>query len=197
MRILVAGIDSDIGYEIAAVHRELGDEVVTTSRNGKGDHHMEISHPYGWPRFEANAFDKIYYTVGIHDGRSSRMEVMQVNAFATYDFLNSVGSSLKQGGQCVVLSSGWGSIAGVQGQQNVWYRMSKAALNMGVAVLAQRYTHCRWTLMQPGWVLSKINRAGGPQALTPRYSADTLVHAAKNVTEHFAFIDNTGKKMEF
>ena len=197
MHIMVCGIDSDIGLQIATQHRALGDTVVTTSRNGIGDYRVELNHPYAWPKFERDTFDLIYYTIGIAEGRTSRMEVMQVNCFATHDWLNMMGGTVKPGGKLVVLTSGWGSIGSVDGHQSPWYRMSKAALNMAVAILAQRYKSQIWTLMQPGWVYSKMNRAGGPTSITPTHSATCIIRESAKVTEHFSFIDYTGAKLEF
>lgn len=201
MRILVVGIDSDIGAEIAKLHKEDGDDIVTTSRNGKGTHTVELSHPFTWPKFKEKEFDKIYYTIGIGDQRSSRMEVMQVNAFITCDFLNAIAYSAKDNCKIVVLSSEWGSIKRIKSMRAAAYRMSKAALNMGVAIAAQRHQRLNWILMHPGLVKTKmtewLSRNATETVLSPTESASGIITASKNCADQFCFIDYNGEAVPF
>ena len=84
-----------------------------------------------------------------------------VNAFATYDVLRELANkSMNDGGHVIVFTSGWGSIQysiDTTAYSNHAYRMSKAALNMGVALLSNEYPLLKWVLMQPGFVKTKMN----------------------------------------
>lgn len=198
MRVLVAGVDSDIGAAIAAQHAARGDEVTTTSRNGKGKHFLEITNPYTWPKFGKQVFDTIYYTIGISDYKNSRAEVMHINAFASVDFLNYLVPWASPGAKMVVLTSEWGSIRGCDGWNNQTYRMTKAALNMGVATLHKRHPYLHWVLMQPGFTKTKMTaNVKGVKMLTTDTSAAGIIASASAVTEKFSFIDYTGKPLEF
>ena len=86
MKVLVCGIDSDIGYQIYKQHEILGDEVLTTSRNRNkvATFNLELVNRPSWPNLPK--VDRLYYTIGIPDGRNSRFEVMNINAFASLDF---------------------------------------------------------------------------------------------------------------
>jgi NAD(P)-dependent dehydrogenase (short-subunit alcohol dehydrogenase family) len=203
MKVLVVGVDSGIGAAIAQRHSALGDVVETTSRNGKGTYALELAHPQMWPRLENNTYDMVYYCIGIGDGRSTRMEVMQVNAFSTWDYLNTIVRTVKPGGKIVVLSSGWGSIGELRSAKSPMYRMSKAALNMGVACLAQRYLTHTWVLMNPGMVRTKLTTNLQTSAthemdfIDPHTSAVGVVNAASKVTDHFSFVDYNGAVVPF
>lgn len=195
MKVLIVGIDSDLGAALAFVHKGLGDDVVTTSRNGKGDLKVELNHPYSWPKLEQ--FDRLYYTVGIGEARSSRMEVMQTNCFATLDFLSYAVRSAKDDAKLVVLSSEWGSISRCEASNAQWYRISKAALNMGIAVMSKRHTRVKWILMQPGFVQTKMTaELKARNAIMPAESAAGMVNAANGI-DKFGFYDYMGREIEF
>lgn len=201
MRVLVASVDSDIGAAIASKHRELGHEVSATSHNGKPQTiNLELAHPFTWPKLVPGSVDRLYYTIGIGDGRATRNEVMQINAFLSCDFLNMAAAAIVDDGQIVVLSSGWGSISSVASVRAPYYRMSKAALNMGVAIAAHRHTRIRWTLMHPGLVKTKMTRwmRTGEQALTPEESAaGVIASATAHAHRPFCFVDYQGQTVPF
>lgn len=196
MRGLVVSKDSDIGFEIYSLHRELGDDVVATSRNGGGFIRLELNEPGRWPRFD-DCFDRIYYCLGIGGDRASRAEVMNVNAFLTLDCVRYLTRFLVPGGKLVVLSSAWGSIGSSTGSRAMAYRMSKAALNMGLSILASEYTQFHWCVMHPGVVQTKMLKVpiAGIPAMTAKASAVGVVRAASNFTLQFGFINYRGEKV--
>jgi NAD(P)-dependent dehydrogenase (short-subunit alcohol dehydrogenase family) len=197
---LIASIDSDIG---AALQRSFSNQALTcTSRRPGPNVPLELAHPLTWPKFEPQSIDETWYTIGIGDGRSTRNEVVQVNAFLSCDFLGQLASrGMRDGGKIVVLSSEWGSISRTSTSTgrlgNIAYRMSKAALNMGVAFLARRHPQFNWIIMQPGWVSTKLNRMAGADALTPESSANQMIGAVAKETRQFCFIDYLGNDVEF
>ena len=196
MRVLVVGVDSDLGLALALAHKGQGDSVVTTSRNGKGDFKFELNHPYSWPKFEQ--FDRLYYTIGIGESRSSRMEVMQTNCFATLDFLSYAVKSAKSDSKIVVLSSEWGSVSRCAAANAQWYRISKAALNMGVAIMSNRHPNIKWILMQPGFVHTKMTAEMKVRSdtITTAESAAGMVGVVNNINQ-FGFYDYLGQEIEF
>lgn len=200
MKVLIASVDSDIGAAIQQYYANQPDvEVDATSRNGKGIFNLELVHPLTWPNLPAQEYDIIYFTIGINDARASRMEVMQINAFLTCDFLGSkAAAAVKPGGKIVILSSGWGSISQLRSAKAASYRMSKAAMNMGVAVLATRFQKVNWILMHPGFVDTKMTRAALPsENISATESAEGVIKAATAFDKHFGFIDYQGNEVPF
>jgi hypothetical protein len=202
---LVASVDSKIGNRIASLLRTAGDKVLTTSRNGLGDFNTELSHSVTWPVINTQ-LDRLFYTIGIGDGRVSRMEAMQVNAFAAYDFLDKIARSVKPGGAVVVCTSAWGSI-GRLATSNVGtdirasaYRMSKAALNMGVTILSKKHPNLRWVIIHPGLVNEKSTDIGyGLKAgeISLSTSAEGLIKNADNAVGQLSSVDWLGRPLEF
>lgn len=204
MDILVVGVDSDIGAAIAARHRALGDRVETTSRNGRGTYHLELAHPRMWPALTTDAYDIMYYCIGIGDGRASRMEVVQINAFGAWDYVsNTAPRVVREGGSIVVLSSGWASITAIKSAKSPVYRMSKAALNMGIACLAQHFPTYNWLLVNPGMVNTKMTQNLRISATHERDFIEADVSAAGVVEQstknkrQFAFVDYLGNTVPF
>lgn len=203
MDILVIGIDSDIGAAIAAHHTAQGDVVHTTSRNGKGTYDLELAHPRRWPKLQQK-YDRIYYTIGIDDRRSTRIEVMQVNALMAMDCVTAYAKAVKDGGVFVCLTTAWGSVQRVteldaeEATRSTWYKMSRAAFNMGVAIASRQYQNINWRLVHPGVVRTKGTTGSTFQEykITPQQSAEGIVNWVAGA-EQFAFIDYTGKTIPF
>lgn len=88
--------------------------------------------------------------------------VMTVNALGPLFAARTVGGKVKDGGKIAALSSVLGSIADNNG--GMWsYRMSKAALNMGLSCLAaeMKGREIKVVALHPGWVKTEM---GGEQA---------------------------------
>lgn len=201
MKVLIISVDSDIGDQIAYQHIQAGDEVLATSRNKKTRFHLQLAHPLTWPKFEGQegTFDRIYYTIGVGDGSASRIEVMQVNCYMSLDCIVKYEPMLKDGGQMVVFTSGWSSITELRSGKAPVYRMSKAALNMGVAIQANKNSRVQWVLVHPGLVDTKMTKyLNSPQEmLTPEQSAQAILSMLPNVTKHFSFMEYTGREIPF
>ncbi|MDO9488888.1 MAG: SDR family oxidoreductase [Sphingomonadaceae bacterium] len=88
--------------------------------------------------------------------------VMTVNALGPLLAARTLGSKVRDGGKIAALSSVLGSIADNNG--GMWsYRMSKAALNMGLSCLAaeMKGREIKVVALHPGWVKTEM---GGEQA---------------------------------
>ena len=88
--------------------------------------------------------------------------VMTVNALGPLLAARTLGQKVREGGKIVALSSVLGSIAENNG--GAWsYRMSKAALNMGLSCLAteMKGREIKVVALHPGWVKTEM---GGEQA---------------------------------
>jgi NAD(P)-dependent dehydrogenase (short-subunit alcohol dehydrogenase family) len=76
--------------------------------------------------------------------------------------------------------------------------MSKAALNMGVACLANVYPDLRWLLMQPGYVLTKMNKN---EANLPTTDIDVAMEGVLRVAMQaklgVSFYDYAGVEQSF
>jgi NAD(P)-dependent dehydrogenase (short-subunit alcohol dehydrogenase family) len=89
------------------------------------------------------------------------VEIMRTNAYAPLRIVDRLIDHVSDDGTVAVMSSELGSIAGSSGGYEI-YRMSKAALNMGLKTLAGRRADTRTYLcVSPGWVRTDM---GGSQA---------------------------------
>ena len=202
--VLVIGIDSDIGAALAAHHTALGDVVHTTSRNGKGTYDLELAHPRRWPKL-TQQYDRVYYTIGIDDRRSTRIEVMQVNALMALDCIQSYVRAVRDGGSIVCLTSAWGSISRVaelgaeEANRSTWYKMSRAAFNMGITIASRQRQSINWLLVHPGVVRTKgtVGSTFQEYKITPEQSAQGIVGVADVNKQQLAFVDYLGNPITF
>jgi NAD(P)-dependent dehydrogenase (short-subunit alcohol dehydrogenase family) len=198
MKIGIVGIDSDIGLQVYKQHLARGDQVVATSRNRIADTRpMELVNPGSW-WMPDHTVQRIYYNIGVGDDRLSRQEVMNVNAFLTVDYLNAAARVAAPGTQIVVYTSEWGSIANVRNARALHYRMSKAALNMGVAALQRRYPRVNFMLLHPGLVRTKMLKGEfDVPVLTPVESATQTLALLDAWDGVFGYWAADGRKLEW
>lgn len=101
-------------------------------------------------------------------------QVMLTNALAPLRLIDALDRWIKADATVAVMTSGLGSIA--QNSSGGWeaYRMSKAALNMGLKSLESRDRASRtWLAVAPGWV--KTDMGGKGASLTIEQSIPPLV----------------------
>jgi NAD(P)-dependent dehydrogenase (short-subunit alcohol dehydrogenase family) len=119
-------------------------------------------------------------------------QVMQVNALGPLLVARTLGKKVRQGGTIAALSSVLGSIADNSG--GIWsYRMSKAALNMGLSCLAieLKPRDVKVLALHPGWVQTDM---GGKQApLQPAESVAGLRRVIAEARDSGHFVDYSGK----
>jgi len=195
-RALLVSLDSDLGKHMKRVLEEEGYEVTATSRHGLPDTlHFDLG-VTDVPKFEAASFDVLIYNLGVSQVNRSRVEVIRTNAILACDALQALAPTLKAAGHVIVFSSGWGSIRQTvrSGEATeITYRMSKAALNMGVAVLSNAFTKLNWILMQPGFITTKMNTNPKNLPSADPYAAmqGVLKHSLA-CKERYAYIDYMG-----
>ena len=118
--------------------------------------------------------------------------VMTINALGPLLVARTLGAKVRQGGKIAALSSIMGSIADNGG--GAWsYRMSKAALNMGLSNLALELKprDIIVVALHPGWVQTDM---GGEQApLRAPESIAGMRRVIDSATESGAFVDYSGK----
>ncbi len=141
--------------------------------------------------------------VGATEARLSGVEaakwvqVMTVNALGPLLVARALGAGLKDGGSFVALSSAMGSIAdnGMGGAYT--YRMSKAALNMGLSSLALEWKRrgIAVAALHPGWVKTDMGGAGAPVEIADSVAGLLQVVAGLDNAGGVAFLDYQGRTL--
>lgn len=120
--------------------------------------------------------------------------VMTINALGPLLVARTLGKKVRQGGTIAALSSVLGSIADNGG--GIWsYRMSKAALNMGLSCLALELTprDIKVLALHPGWVRTDMGGAQAP--LQPPESVAGMRRVIAEATASGVFVDYSGKPL--
>ena len=120
--------------------------------------------------------------------------VMTINALGPLLAARTVGTKVRQGGTLVALTSTLGSIADNSGA--FWsYRMSKAALNMGMSCLAIELLprDVKVAVLHPGWV--KTDMGGAEAPLSPEESVAGLRRVTADLAKTGGFFDYSGKEL--
>ncbi|OGX90856.1 SDR family NAD(P)-dependent oxidoreductase [Hymenobacter coccineus] len=105
--------------------------------------------------------------------REALRDTFATNAEGTIFFTEALLELLADKGQVVFITTKMGTPQNA-GPNGTAYRVSKAAINMYAAVLAQRVAdrHIRVTPIHPGWVQTRL---GGDQApMTPEQAAEAI-----------------------
>lgn len=197
MRVLIATTDSDIG---AALRRELlrcGHTVDGTSRvAGAGQHLLDVTQPFASQMGvagEKERYDYLFYTVAA-DMNDPQL-TMNVNATRSFDFLRFAARHwMKPDGRVVVLGSVVGSVAETDQLTTPYYRMSKAALNMAVKMLAVEQKQLDWAVIHPGLVHTKMTKGmsfRNPAAISPEACATQIRERMVNEWPGFGFWNMT------
>ena len=196
MTSLIVGADSGIG---SAIYSKLPGSTGTSRRNGSSHVFLDVL-TENWPTFD-NKFDEVYYCIAVDGLEGTPEATMQVNALRSVACLDYLAKFVVDGGTIKVLTSIMGSLT--KGfmmpatDANVYYRMSKAALNMGVMDLSKRYTNIDWQLVHPGFVNTKITRNLSyiDQAVDPEYAAEKIIALPKIKGVSYIEIEPTGTRM--
>ena len=189
MRTLIVGADSGIGN---ALLKSIPDAMGTSRRHGTDMIFLDVSDTSTYPTFDEK-FDVIYYCIGVSGKTGSPETIMNVNAIKSIDCLRHLANYTKT---IKIMSSITGSltfsVATHMSLVDTTYRMSKAALNIGVIKLHHEFPDVTWQLLHPGLVLTKMTEGmpvGDPkyQFLTPEESAQKILQTP--VTERLSFVN--------
>ena len=123
--------------------------------------------------------------------------VMTVNALGPLLVAAALGERLRDGGCFVALSSLMGSIADNAGGGAYSYRMSKAALNMGMQNLALEWRARRIAVavLHPGWVKTDMGGSGATVEIADSVAGMRGVIAGLQPGAGAAFVDYHGKAL--
>lgn len=121
--------------------------------------------------------------------------VMTINALGPLLAARTVGIKVRQGGTTVALTSTLGSIGDNAGGAFWSYRMSKAALNMGMSCLAIELLprDVKVAVLHPGWV--KTDMGGKEAPLSSEESVAGLRQVIAGLTTTGGFFDYSGKEL--
>jgi NAD(P)-dependent dehydrogenase (short-subunit alcohol dehydrogenase family) len=197
LKILIVGADSGIGQALYCKLR--GDHSVTgTSRRPTTEHiFLQLEDQTTWKLPEQ--YDQVYYCLGIAAKNHTSSEVYNTNALLAVEFLDHLAGFVKPGGIVRIMSSITGSITSVLDNPmpavHLHYKMSKAALNMGVATLHHKHKNVTWQLIHPGLVKTKMT-AGVldhvPGAIDPDTCADYLTALPHQHQTQLQFLNYDG-----
>lgn len=178
-RTLVVGVDSGIGQ---AIYNKIPGAEGTSRRDNTSFIYLDImDDPGNWPKFQG-FYDQVYYCIGVAGNTHTPTQRLEINAIRTHDFLNYLAPNIAPGGEIKVLTSIMGSSSFIKENPwlgiNAYYKMSKAALNMGIVHLSNVHPNINWQLVHPGFVLTKMTK-GIPGiekiGISPETSAEAII----------------------
>jgi NAD(P)-dependent dehydrogenase (short-subunit alcohol dehydrogenase family) len=190
--ILIVGGDSAIGN---AIHTLVPNSVCTSRRADSEYIFLDVENTL--PNFE-NKFDQIYYCIAVNN---SDLKTIDINAVLSYRCLEHLAKYVNSGGVIRVLTSIVGSFTKGKmmpaNQADIYYRMSKAALNIGVCELSNIYTDINWQLVHPGFVKTKLtmNLSYINQADDPIIAAEKIVNLPVIQGMSYVELDTSGTRL--
>jgi NAD(P)-dependent dehydrogenase (short-subunit alcohol dehydrogenase family) len=181
---LIIGASRGLGRALAEEHLKRGWSVIATVRDAGAladlDHdalRVERLDTTDWAavdglaaKLEGTVLDLLFVNAGISGPTGAPIgavdpdaftELMLTNSLAPLRLIDKLMPRTRADATIAVMSSGMGSIA--QNGSGGWeaYRMSKAALNMGLKSMEARDTASRtWLAITPGWVRTDMGGAG-------------------------------------
>jgi NAD(P)-dependent dehydrogenase (short-subunit alcohol dehydrogenase family) len=194
---LIVGADSGIG---AALLARIPNSVGTSRRADSLHIQLDVESDKPWPTFDQQ-FTDVYYCIAVNGLSSLPSDVMNINATKSYQCLEHIAPYVVNGGTIRVLTSIMGSLTKgfimPAAEANVYYRMSKAALNIAVLELSKQYANINWQLVHPGFVKTKFVKhlAYIEEAMDTSIAADKIVAIPKIPGVSYIEIDTTGTRL--
>lgn len=122
--------------------------------------------------------------------------VMRVNALGPILAARTLRGKLHSGGTIVAISSYMGSIGGESGGGSYSYRMSKAALNMGLSRFAMESAgKFAVAVLHPGWVKTDMGGEAAPVEVVDSVAGMRQVIAGLTAGGRCAFADYQGRPL--
>ncbi len=151
-------------------------------------------------RLSGQVLDLLFVNAGISGPREAPIgevdaeafsELMLVNALAPLRIVDRFIGLIPAGGVAAVMTSGLGSISANQVGGWESYRMSKAALNMGLRSLAVRHAAGGRTLLAvtPGWVRTDMGGEAAPLSIEQSIPSLTDMLERRRGTGGVAFVN--------
>lgn len=214
--VIVIGASRGIGRELATRYAADGWQVLATVRKAEDAAQFDgiagmttaiadtgdTASLAGLPDFAA---DLIVVNAGVGSQEPSVgsidpanwTRVMTVNALGPLLVAAALGDRLKDGGTFVALSSVMGSIADNGGGGSYSYRMSKAALNMGLQNLAIEWQArgIAVAALHPGWVKTAMGGSAAPVEIVDSVAGLRKTIAGLKAGEGAGFVDYLGKPL--
>ena len=191
------------GWQVLATVRDIGDATRFDGVAGVTTAIADTSDAASLAALPDFAADLIIVNAGVGSRETSVADVdpaewtrvMTVNALGPLLAADALGARLADGGTFVALSSLMGSIADNAGGGAYSYRMSKAALNMGLQNLALEWRTRRIAVaaLHPGWVKTDMGGGNAPVEIVDSVAGLRAVIAGLTPGSGAGFVDFRGK----
>lgn len=181
MTTLIVGADSGIGN---AILKSIPGSIGTSRRAESNFIKLDVTEVNTYPVF-SQKFDEVYYCIGVGGRDISIEEVISINATKSIELLRHLTLFVKENGNMRILSSIAGSLGNSvvmnHDRINIAYKMSKAALNIGVIKLHHEFPNINWQLIHPGFVRTKMTAnvvitGNTPSPISPEESAQKILN---------------------
>jgi NAD(P)-dependent dehydrogenase (short-subunit alcohol dehydrogenase family) len=155
-------------------------------------------------RLEGRALDLLFVNAGIALASETPIgqvaepdftQIMRTNTFAPLRIVDRMADRVAANGTIAVMSSGLGSIDGTTGGYEI-YRMSKAALNMGLkSVAARRADKRTYLCVSPGWVRTDMGGPGAALDISQSVTRIVVLIEERAETGGIAFVSYDGREV--